>query len=222
MQIYICIIRENDYNLIVDTMNNSTRQKILNAVQKHQVITVSEITIYLDLRPANIRHHLSILMDEGLVEGLDSRKREGRGRPETIYSVSRIFKEDGLSSLTDGILRVWGLSLTNDDLNRNIKALAHQLAGVAGEIKYTGITKRLSTNMEYLKKLRYQAHWEASPSGPRIILGNCPYWKIINQHPELCIMDKILLEKLSGLKISQISKLERDERGLLACSFIGS
>jgi len=202
-------------------MEITSRQKVFATVRKHQLLTVSEICLLLDMRPANTRHHLSILKAEGLIEEMEFHRSGGKGRPEKVFAVSNAFKEDGLENLTSGILNIWGLKTKNDELNNNFKALAHQLAGDAGEFQYLGITNRLSSCVENLNMLHYQAKWEAGPSGPRIRLGNCPYWKIINQFPELCKMDKNLLEELAGFKMLQISKMERDERGSLECSFIG-
>jgi predicted ArsR family transcriptional regulator len=221
MQIYICIIQYYDYNITLNTMDVTTRKRILTSIKKHQLVTVSDICLYLDLNPANIRHHLSILKDEGLIEEMESRPRSGRGRPETVYSVSRAFKEEGLDNLMGGILQIWRVAQTEEALYKNIRELARQLAGSVGKKQYSTTTKRLSICVDHLNDLHYQAQWEASPYGPRIRLRNCPYWKVIKQYPELCIMDGNLIEELSGLKINQTSKLERDERGLLECSFIG-
>ncbi|HBG74295.1 MAG: hypothetical protein A2X25_13325 [Chloroflexi bacterium GWB2_49_20] len=221
MQKYICIIVKYDYNMTVDTMEITSRQRVFEAIRKHQLITVSELNLFLDMTPANIRHHLSVLRSDGLVEEIDSRKRMGRGRPETVYAVSRVFKEDGLGNLIEGILGVWGSCLSPEDLNQNMQAIARHLVGNVVEGGNITINKRLAVCMGYLNKLHYQAQWEASHSGPRIKLGNCPYRKIIGHHPELCRMDNFLIEELVGFKISQVSKLERDERGSLYCSFIG-
>ena len=179
-------------------MNVTSRKRIFTTIKKHQLITVSEMCFYLDLNPANVRHHLSILKDEGLVEETELRRQSGRGRPEYVYSVSRVFKEEGLEVLLGGILRIWRVDKNEDALNLNIRELARQLAGNADEIQYSTITKRLSLCMDHLNKLHYQAQWEASPSGPRIRLRNCPYWKVIEQNPELCRMDSFLIEELLG------------------------
>jgi predicted ArsR family transcriptional regulator len=70
-----------------------------------------------------------------------------------------------------------------------------------------------------LNELEYQARWEAHARSPRIILGNCPYKGIIEEHPELCQMDVYLLENLTGEKAAQLSKLEKTPQGLPVCAF---
>jgi predicted ArsR family transcriptional regulator len=203
-------------------MKITSRQKVFREIHKHRFITVSEISQYLDLTPANIRHHLSILMDEGLVEKKDLHRNFGRGRPESVYTLSRVFKEDGLAQLTDGILRIWASSLSVEELIAKLDKMAALMSAYPQRIENESGTKRLFLCVEHLNLYHYQASWEAGSSGPHIRLGNCPYWKIIERHPELCTMDKILLEKLSGFTLSQISKLEQDEKGELECLFIGS
>jgi predicted ArsR family transcriptional regulator len=222
MQIYICIIQKCDYNMTVDTMEKTSRQKIFELIQKHQLVTVSELNLYLDMTPANIRHHLAVLQMEGLVEKIDKRERNSKGRPEAVYSVSNIFIEDGLESLSNGILKIWLASEPLDHVDIKMKAIARLLAEDGlGQINYP-IAKKLTEAMNYLNSLHYQAHWEASLSGPRIIFGHCPYQKIISRNPEICMMDKYLLEELVGYEFLQVSKLERDEKGKFHCRFIRS
>jgi predicted ArsR family transcriptional regulator len=126
-----------------------------------------------------------------------------------------------LDNLIEGILDVWALEKLPGESDRNMMAVARKLAGVKNIDRLIPINKRLTTCMAHLSELQYRAQWEASPSGPRIKLGNCPYRKIIDKHPELCRMDKYLIEEMTGINISQVAKLEHDERGLMYCSFIG-
>ena len=221
MQIYICIIQENDYNMIDDTMKKTSRQKVLEFVRKQQLVTVSELNQFLNMTPANIRHHISVLKADGLVERIDSRKKIGRGRPEAVYAVSRVFNEDGLETLIEGIFKIWFSTISHDELSRKMQAIAMYLVGNGVDVGKYSFNRKLTICMTYLNDLHYKAKWEASPSGPRINFGNCPYRKIIKHHPELCLMDKFMLEELVGIKISQVSKLERDDRGILYCSFVG-
>jgi len=221
MQIYICIIQEYDYNMTVDTMEITSRQRVFEIIRKHQLVTVSELNHFLDMTPANIRHHLAVLKADGLIERIGTRKKFGRGRPEAVFAISNVFIEDGLEALIEGVLKLWFSTLSPDELNQNVKAIARHLAGDGVTVGNIPINKKLTTCMSYLNNFHYIAQWEASPSGPRIKFGNCPYRKIVNRHPELCLMDKYLLEELVGFKMSQVSKLERDERGKLYCSFIG-
>jgi predicted ArsR family transcriptional regulator len=83
----------------------------------------------------------------------------------------------------------------------------------------TPITRRLALAIERLNTLHYQARWEAHAQGPRVIFELCPYTPIIARHPELCRMDKFLLQELLGLEVSLSAKLELNTRGLPFCMF---
>jgi predicted ArsR family transcriptional regulator len=68
--------------------------------------------------------------------------------------------------------------------------------------------------------MHYQARWEAGAEGPHIILGHCPYAVIIENHPELCKMDKAILSGLLGGQVEQLAKLEEGAGGLPFCAFV--
>jgi predicted ArsR family transcriptional regulator len=207
--------------MTVDTMDTTSRQKIFALVCKHQSITVSELGHYLKMTPANIRYHLSMLRSEGLIERIDLRPQASRGRPEAVFAINKLFKEDGLGNLIEGILNTLGSNISSGEMDLKYREVATYLAGSAKRSENIGLTMRLTNCIAHLNKLGYRAHWEAGVSGPHIHFGNCPYRKIINRQPKLCLMDAYLLEEITGLKISQISKLERNERGLFYCSFSG-
>ncbi len=136
--------------------------------------------------------------------------REGRGRPEKMYSLSQAALGDNLSALTNALLTEAGSGL-------NIEALASHILN-SGQFINLPIAKRLVILVEKLDEMHYQARWEAGAEGPRVIFGRCPYAKVIDGHPELCKMDAALLEKALGRPVSQSPKNETIGRGL--CPFI--
>ena len=74
--------------------------------------------------------------------------------------------------------------------------------------------------IERLNELHYQARWEASAAGPRLIMGHCPYAAIVADHPELCRMDAFLLETRLNASVEQIAKLQLSEKSLPFCAFL--
>jgi len=99
-----------------------------------------------------------------------------------------------------------------------LRSVAEQLAGVT-DVKVP-VMKRLVRAVERLNELHYQARWEASAAGPRLILGHCPYVAIVADHPELCRMDAFLLETRLGSSVEQTAKLQLSEKGLPFCAFL--
>ena len=74
--------------------------------------------------------------------------------------------------------------------------------------------------VEKLNLLKYEASWEASPSGPKIIFRNCPYAMIISEHPEICYIDAAMLTYALNQPVLQSAKLERSPDGSSHCAFI--
>src|SRR4030067_620188 len=70
----------------------STRQQILEYMQRHGRATVKELGALLGLTSTGIRQHLTVLERDGLV---DAREERGRvGRPTLVYSLTE--KADAL------------------------------------------------------------------------------------------------------------------------------
>ena len=67
----------------------STRIKILEYLQQKQTATTSELGHVIGYTEANIRHHLHILLTEGVIKVAGTRRAHKRGRPAMIYQLDR-------------------------------------------------------------------------------------------------------------------------------------
>lgn len=200
-------------------MRPTTRLKILETLRKQHTAAVGELGRLLGMTGANVRHHLAVLEWNGLVEVVGQR-REGRGRPANVYGLSRRLLGDGLDELSDALLDEWLSALPEAARPEALRGLARRLAGAGDEEERLPLAKRLTALAARLDELHYQARWEATPAGPRLILGHCPYAAIIEKHPELCRMDAFLLEERLGRPATQTAKLERSARGERFCAFL--
>jgi len=179
----------------------TARKKVLTYLTKNRTASAREISRSLKMSAATVRHHLRVLTSDGRLEMESVRGRDGRGRPEKVYSLPRRMLGDNLSALSEALLAEAGLGLKLD-------ALAKRLAGES-DFKSQPIAKRLNLIIEKLNQMNYHAKWEAGAGGPRILFGHCPYAAIIAKHPELCAMDAKLLKELFGDEWEQIAKIER-------------
>jgi len=178
----------------------TARQRVLSYLTKTKAASAREISRSLRMSPATVRHHLRVLASDGRLEMISLRGREGRGRPEKMYSIPRMALGDNLSMLSEALLAEPGSSV-------RMEMLAKRLAG-GSNLKTQPITKRLIGMVEKLNQMKYHARWEAGMGGPRIIFGHCPYAAIIAKRPELCQMDAALLKELFGEELKQIAKIE--------------
>lgn len=198
-------------------MRPTTRLRILDHIRKYQTASVRELSTLMGMSGANIRHHLALMESNDLIEIVGMQK-EGRGRPRQVYGLSRRVLGDGLDKLSGNLFDLW-LSGTQDDKREmNLRSLAERMAG--NTEPNLPVMKRVTLTVARLNELHYQARWEASAAGPRLILGHCPYAAIVADHPELCWMDALLLEIKLGPFVKQTAKLQLSDKGLPFCAFL--
>lgn len=217
----------------------TSRQRILDYIRRQRYITAGEISRALRMTPANARHHLAVLADQGVVEVVSTRLTGGKGRPSQVFTLTDQALGGGLEQLAHAMLDILENSLSaEDDSTSSLRLLALRLAQGVAEREANGdaqegldsepgqytagshMTQRLYAAVSRLNDLGYAARWEARSDAPRVILGHCPYARILDDHPQLCLMDKYVLEVLLQAPVEQVVKLARDVRGAPYCMFV--
>lgn len=215
MKIYICINIDQVYNSIMEP----TRLQIIEYLRGKEVATAIEISNALGLTSANIRHHLSVLKNEGVVQTIGQRPASGRGRPTHLFSLTDQVSRNNLDILASALLDEFVNNLSPSERKKVLERLTDRL--IKEPKNQTGnLPQRLYQAVTYLNSLNYQARWEAHSFAPRLILGHCPYAAIISDHPELCLLDAKLIEQLTDAPVKHIDKLNRDAFGMIFCTFI--
>lgn len=192
----------------------NTRQQILDYIRTHQMASAIEISQALPMTPANARHHLSALESEKLVEVVGIRAAKGRGRPTKLYALTHRAMDHNINLLVDAMLKALK---SEGDLDEQFSRLVPHLFGEAD--LNPNLIARLNQTIRRLDEMNYQARWEASPEGPRVILGHCPYAAILAENPELCQMDAAFLSSRLDQSVEQVAKLERGPLGTPHCIF---
>ena len=197
----------------------TARQEVFTYIHKRRSVSAFDIARDLAMTPANARHHLSILKKDGRIEEVGKRDAGIKGgRPTKIYGISRGILGDGLVTLSHHLLEEM-LSTVNAAQRADLlQKLGQRLASshTRGALSSSPMM-RLTETVKHLNKLGYQSRWEAHAEGPRIIFGQCPYAAIIQNHPELCEMDAVLLDECLGQRVEQIEKLAGE--GIRFCVF---
>jgi predicted ArsR family transcriptional regulator len=195
-----------------------TRQQIISMLQTKIYLSAHEISRALHLSPANIRHHLSILEEEGVIKVAHQQKTPGRGRPIQMYTLTQQVLAHNLDRLANALLEELYQNNPNNDPDDISARIASHLA-LPVISPHQSLTRNLYSAVQQLNDMHYQARWEAHAEAPRIYLAHCPYAPILPDHPECCLIDKFLLEKLLDHPVIQTGKLERDDHGFLYCLF---
>jgi predicted ArsR family transcriptional regulator len=82
------------------TTMNSTRDKILKTLLRKPRSTINDMAEAVGINPISVRHHLTNLQMEGLVEGQE--ERHGVGRPRLVY----VLTEEGREKFPTRYLRL--------------------------------------------------------------------------------------------------------------------
>lgn len=205
------------YLLIYHMLN--ARQKILNYILEQQSATVEELSKVFRVTPANIRHHLSILIGEGCVQVIGQKAASFRGRPAQIYSSTQQSNQNNLDHLTEALLATFLQDSEPEESNHILNKIAKQMV-TKFKLDNSNPTRRLYSSIQALNRMNYQAHWEAHIENPRIMLGHCPYRAILEDHPEICQMDAFVLQELLDTPVRQIEKLILNAKGFPQCVFL--
>ncbi len=200
------------------------RQRLLDYVRTHQLVSAVEVGLAMHMTASNARHHLAILEEQGLVEVFGQRAPEGKGRPTNLYILSEKVRGQNLDKLAHALLKDLLGGLTEQELGGVLQRIADRMSeGAPSEAARKinrPLTRRLNDAIRFLNDQNYMARWEAHARAPRMIFGNCPYAAILADHPELCQLDVHLLESILASPVEQIARLEPDSQGAPHCVFM--
>ena len=189
----------------------STRQRLLDILKSRPNTTAAELSRALKLTQADVRHHLSNMVDEGLVVATGYQRGGRRGRPARKFSLAAAALKDNFDLLSSALLAVSLQNISSPDRMVFLRDVAAQLVG-----KHASggpLAQRLVGAVVRLNELGYQARWEAHADAPRLILEHCPFASLLPQHPELCQLDACLLEILLKEPVAQIESLAHEDGG---------
>jgi predicted ArsR family transcriptional regulator len=178
-------------------MPHRTRQRIINILDQRGMATARELSRILNVTPANVRHHISVLIEQGSIKIAEIKESKFRGRPAAVYALTQSAFKDNLNLLSSILLK--NLKELPPDIPQieRLQWLAEQLAAQYPQ-KPTNPTQQMYSAMQTLNRLNYHAQWEAHADSPRIMFGHCPYAAILDEHPEMCQVDEYLLKNLTG------------------------
>lgn len=199
-------------------MPQHTRQRIVNILDQRETASVRELSRLLNVTPANIRHHLAVLIEQGSVKVVGFKENTSRGRPTAVYSLTQPALKDNLGLLSSLLLQKLQDSTHPSSQDAMLRWLAQRLASQFPHILLNP-TQRIYSAVQSLNQLNYDAHWEARVESPRIMLGHCPYAAILDEHPEMCQVDEYLIEHLTGDACDLIAKQAPTPSGRRHCIF---
>lgn len=197
----------------------STREKILLFLLKNPKSTISGLADAVTINTISVRHHLNNLLAEDLISAEE--ERHGVGRPRLVYSLSNEGLERFPSRyyrLTNRILDRFKETLSPDALNSIFSGIAKDIASThRNTIKNLPLEDRLNYIQELLDEEGFNVEWEKKNDHYLIHEISCPYFHVVQSHPEVCTIDQTIITEMLDIPASKMHCILRGDQ---RCSFV--
>lgn len=184
------------------------RKSILEILKREEHATVNDLAERLEMAPVSVRHHLDLLIGDGLVTTPRVQRNAGAGRPQQIYALTPeadAYFPHRYRQLANDALLALKQTLPPDALLLAMREFAHRTAVQASpDLAALPTAQRLQVTVGLLNDLGYMAGFETTDSEMVLHTCNCPYGDLAGEHRELCHMDLNLVGELTGLEPERI------------------
>jgi predicted ArsR family transcriptional regulator len=199
--------------------NESTRDRVLKTLLTQEQCTINELAQAVDINPISVRHHITKLQSEGLVNSTE--ERHGVGRPRRVYFLTEQGRErfpQRYLRLTLRLLEQLKETMPQEMVDKLFTQMAEDLAKeYKDELDELPIEERLDLVMELLTNEGFTIDWEQRGDTYQIQETSCPYFHVGQDHPEVCKIDQTLISTILDVPTQKIKcKLNGDAH----CIFI--
>jgi predicted ArsR family transcriptional regulator len=174
-----------------------------------------EISHFMDLTKSNIRYHLEILLERGLVQVSGKRTPGGAGRPILLYNLAPPSLGNNIYPLLKHLM-MW--IAASEHPGQALQEIAQVISEGSGALPATRV-QRYNQAINFLNERHYRASWEARPEGPQAALRHCPYQDLALENPLICQLDEELLSLLFGREMALVHKRQFGKDPFSPCVF---
>jgi len=193
----------------------STAQQILELLQDAHSVTALELSEVLHITKADAHYHISNLLRAGLVEASSELAQTGvRGRPARSFQLTSFSRLNNHTLLLEAVLKLHPDILGNKD---SLEALCSTMTPASDSS--TPLRTRVVSTNAFLTINKYRPTWEASPPGPKFLLHYCPYFSLLENHPEICQLDQFILQRQMGLPVTMLQNRTLPDAVNNPCAF---
>jgi predicted ArsR family transcriptional regulator len=197
----------------------TTRKKILAYLQRNPGQSAGDLAEQFDLSLGAVRHHLTNLEKDALIEG--ESLRQPIGRPSIVYELTEKGEEsfpkqyDRLSNvMLDTIKEEQG----SHSLGKFLRRVADRIIKQSGLDLYAdhSVEQRARSLAQIMDREGFSLEWQREDNELRVIQHACPYQSVVGKHPEVCQLDEHLIENVIG---KPIRRVEHRSKGDCSCIF---
>ena len=187
-------------------MGSETREVILKALRSRGSCTVKDLAEAAGISPVSVRHHLSSLLADDLIQSEEV--RHGVGRPRHVFSLT----EGGYElfptryyRLTNRLLGELKEVFPDQSVQTLLSGVADSMAeDYASQLDGLPLEKRLTRLVDLLNDEGFNA--DIQRKGDDVILRelSCPYFHVGQSHPEVCMIDQTFIAKALLLPVERV------------------
>lgn len=184
-----------------------TRLAVLQAIREQGQATVASLAEALGISPISVRHHLTSLHAEGLLN--IELQRQSVGRPKHVYTLTeaaaRYFPSAYLT-FAERLLDELKASLAPQQVEAIIDRMAVNTAARYGSLDIRGtLEERLKKLVAILGEEGFRAAVRRVDSSTLQAELNCPYVFVGQRHPEVCRIDGTIIRSVLGRAVQRTS-----------------
>lgn len=196
------------FNIDEDS-SKSTRDRVLRTLLTRKRCTINELADAVEINPISVRHHISKLEADGLVNSAE--ERHGVGRPRRVYFLT----EGGMEhfptrylKLTLRLLEQLKETLPANMVSKLFAQMAQEMAAeYAEELDGLSMEQRLDLVKDVLTSEGFTVDWERQGDQYQIREASCPYFYVGQNHPEVCSVDQTLISTVLSVPAEKIKCL---------------
>jgi predicted ArsR family transcriptional regulator len=202
---------QNWYNFpssiqVLRKMTSSTRERVLKTLLTRPRITINDLADQVGINPISVRHHISSLQAESLVDSEE--ERHGVGRPRRVYFLTSRGEKfpTRYIRLTLRLLEQLKETLPSTMVTKIFSQMAKDVfADYAPNANLEKLTmeERLGVMKEILRSEGFNIEWEQTDGFYLIHESSCPYYHIGQDHPEVCSVDQVLISSVLSVPASK-------------------
>lgn len=205
----------------------TTRNRILQLLQRHKGATIDELAQELGLASASVRRHLDVLQREAEITYQEVRRPTGR--PHFRYQLTehgRGHLPQNYQALASWLLREMASFQPHELEGKNgQEMLSLALARAAREVaatyshrlNQTTLRERVAALSHLLTENGFMSEWEEDKKGFRLMSYHCPYYMVAISARQVCTLDESFI---GGLLKAPVTRTECLLDGRKCCLYL--
>lgn len=186
---------------------STIRDEIRHILLERHRCTLNEIAEVLDKNPISVRHHIAKLEENG--EITSEEEIHGVGRPRRVYFLTRTGMEQfpqRYLTLSIRILEQLKGSLPQKTVAKLFKQIAADMVDdhtTQLDLSELDLKERIDLITQLLHNEGFKIEYSNKDEGFQIKETSCPYKHVGEEHPEVCLVDETIIEKVLATPITK-------------------